>query len=315
MSPVLAGVDVGPGIPLNVDASHPVIEGSIRYYNLPSPATPYIKWGLSTITFSGSTVLFDGVPRAGWSWNSTSQTLMAPGRHLYVFNSNGNLANSSGADGLQVTPHTYSASLPDRVTGVSDGFGTHGHTALKLGPQVPTYAIDRDGGRKVGFTYKSSDADGAGLFDTITVYKLNSSPEWEEQEHTTYTYDSSNRVTQVSTVDVAGTSTTNVTYSGTCVQRIENSQLKYDMTYDYSTTNNIETPDGQYHTFGVVTIRRRSTYGEDTDSSDQITKFNYYRDTQNGPNTYLFRRVPQVYDGSALSDYATTEDRCYRRQG
>lgn len=136
VSPVLAGVDVGPGIPLNVDASHPVIEGSIRYYNLPSPATPYIKWGLSTITFSGSTVLFDGVPRAGWSWNSTSQTLMAPGRHLYVFNSNGNLANSSGADGLQVTPHTYSASLPDRVTGVSDGFGTHGHTALKLGPQV-----------------------------------------------------------------------------------------------------------------------------------------------------------------------------------
>ena len=310
--PVVAGVDVGRGAPGVCDASNLPGNGNVR--NLGTANSPNIKWGASRITLDGSGyVLMDGVRVAGWSWNSSTKTLTAPQGYVYVFNSAmGMLTSASGPNGMFVTAYTYHATYPDCITQVTDSLGNVWTYGVDISKPGPDYVINPDGTRKVGYTYKAVGANGAGQYDTITVYKWSGSA-WVEQEHTSYTYNSDKKITQVSTADAddaQNPSTTNIQYVNGSeggrtnpVRRIYNSKLKMDTCYEYGTESIAETYEGS-KTYGYTQVRRRATCssassysGDDNSNSyDQVRRAYYYQ--TDSKNDFVYKTVQVVSDGS-----------------
>ncbi|NLN77038.1 MAG: hypothetical protein GX139_12130, partial [Armatimonadetes bacterium] len=310
--------NMGPAAPARSDAHNMPGAGNVR--NLGTPANPLIKWGTSRITTDSGSVLIDGVVAPNWTWNSATNSLITADGRIYAFDdSNGLLTRMSGSDGLRVSTLAYDSQ--GHVTQASDSYGNTWTYDVDTSVPGPTGVTDPDGTKRAEISYQPYETNGFGQYKTVKIMYLGPNNQWVEQQSTNYSYDNLSRITSVvtSVPDYSEvTSTTNVTYYPTDqagltqpVQRVENSKLKYDMTYSYS-TESIATSGGT-NTYGVVTQRRRAIYsstGTDTDASDQVTKYYYYRD-DNGKNTYIFRIVKQIYNGSSWADYATTEYRVY----
>lgn len=194
--PLVAGVDVGPGAPGRCDAANLPGNGDVR--NLGSTTAPNIKWGTSRITLdTGGNLLVDGTPAAGWSWDSSSSTLKTTQRQTYIFDTTtGMLTSSSGPSGLFVTTYEYDSTYAHHITKATDSLGNPWTYGVDTASPGPSYVINPDSTRKVAYAYRAAGTDGEGQYEKITVYKWSGSA-WTEQEHTDYTYDSSNRVTQV----------------------------------------------------------------------------------------------------------------------
>ncbi len=310
--------NMGPAAPARSDAKNMPGAGNVR--NLGTPASPLIKWGTSRITTDSGSVLIDGVIAPHWSWSSTTNSLTTADGRIYAFDdSNGLLTRISGSDGLRVSTLAYDSQ--GHVTQAFDSYGNTWTYDVDTSVPGPTGVTDPDGIKHVAISYHNFGTYGEGQYKTVKIMYLGPNNQWVEQQSTDYSYDNLSRITSVvtSVPDYSEvTSTTNITYYPTDqagltqpVQRVENAKLNYDVTYSYSTES--ITTSGGVNTYGVVTQRRRATYsstGTDTDVSDQVTKYYYYRD-DNGKNTYIFRTVKQIYNGSAWIDYATTENRIY----
>lgn len=313
--PVVAGVDTGPAAPGMCNASN--LPGSGNARNFGDATAPKIKWGTSRITLDGSNVMLDGIKQALWSWNSTSRTLTTPDGRKYIFDgTTGMLTSQSGPDGLFVTTFQYDTTYPDRVASATDYLGNTWTYGVDISKPGPDYVINPDGTHKVEYTYVAPGYDGAGQYNQITVYKKDSQGAWITQQTTGYSYNSDNKITQVTITDpddAMNPVRISITYYSADqngrtkpVQRVYNQKYSSDDTvYSYPSDETIDN-----YAYGVSEVRLRETYGTDTDSKDMVTRYYYYK-TSEGKNADLFREVKRTYNGSSWTNYATTEYQVY----
>lgn len=323
--PAAAMWDLGLGAPRRVDASTLPVAGGPRDYR--PDDDPYIKFpGGPVITLDESdNVLVDGVQRALWSWDSNNRKLTAPGGYEYSFNSNG-LVTSTVSSGRTAT-FTYDGTYTDRLTKVTDSFGNEWNYGFSSGEfdYAPTYVINPDATRKIEFTYRSGNETGRGGYERITVNKPDGES-WTEIQHIDYHYDDDDRIADIVTVSSGETSTTHIEYvDGTegghsdPVRRVGNQKLQIDVVLEYRTEDIAETYGGT-KTYGVTRVRRRATCSssatyssnDNSNTADRVTDYYYYRDTDSGPNTFVYKVVGLESDGQGgLQAYSTVKYQVY----